>query len=181
SDLSTLGSPAEFSYCFAENLDESPWAGLHAERFGAAATTVTVLKAEGPHNFLDEYGMSAEELLELPVAALSTIASNGAYRPGHVLLILNPHHAEIVARSGWRRAEVQRFIHERARVPVAATRQHGSIPKRPAWMEGLDGVPVTPSPADVLVIVAGARGPESVVAPSWGFAEAVTRPIALRS
>jgi hypothetical protein len=180
SDLSTLGSPAEYSYCFAENLEESPWPGLHAERYGTAATAVTVLKAEAPHNFLDEYVTSAEELLELPAAALSTIANNNAYRPGSVLLILNPHHAEIVARSGWRREDVQRFIHERARVPEAATRRHGSIPKRPDWMAGLEEVPVTRSPEDVLVVVAGARGPQSMVAPTWGFAEAVSRPVVLR-
>ncbi|MGE8358212.1 MAG: hypothetical protein ACN6N0_17645, partial [Microvirgula sp.] len=32
-DLGCLGSPAEFTYCFAESAEHSPWPGIHAEHF----------------------------------------------------------------------------------------------------------------------------------------------------
>ncbi|MDE3077239.1 MAG: hypothetical protein KGJ86_17615 [Chloroflexota bacterium] len=177
SDMATLGSPAEYVYCFAENEEESPWPGLHTELYGPDTTSVIVVKAESPHNFLDEYSLNAEALLEVPVSALSTIAHNNAYRPGNVLLILNPQHAQVVASSGWSRSDVQRYIHEHARVPLAETLKHGTSPSRPDWMKGLDRVPITRSPEDVIVVVAGAHGPQSLVAPSWGFSYAVSRPV----
>lgn len=175
SSLVTTGSPAQLSYCFAENTEESPWPGLHETLAGPKDTTVTVLKAEGPHNFLDERSLTAAGLLALPVAALSTIANNNAYRPGSVLLILNPRHAQVVANDGWSQRDVQRYLHERARVPLADTAGRGSVPRRPAWMTGLETVPVTRSADDVILVVAGAGGPQSMVAPSWGFSDAVTR------
>ncbi len=178
SDMACLGSPGEYVYCFAENEEESPWPGLHTELYGPDVTSVTVVKAESPHNFLDEYSVTAEALLEVPVAALSTIAHNNVYRPGNVLLILNPHHAAIIGRSGWSRDDVRNYIHQRARVPRAAAAGHGTIPGRPAWMSGLDMLPITRSPQDVVVVVAGARGPQSLVAPTWGFSFAVSRPVA---
>jgi hypothetical protein len=177
SDMASIGSPGEYIYCLAENDADSPWPGLHTELYGPDVTSVTVVKAESPHNFLDEYSLRAEHLLDLPVAALSTIAHNNAYRPGNVLLILNPLHARVIADSGWTKNDVRTYVHERARVPLAATRGHGTIPSRPAWMSGLESVPVTRSPEDVIVVVAGARGPQSLVAPTWGFSYAVNRPV----
>ena len=52
-DLSTFGSPAEFTSCFAESDKGNPWQPLHTELYGPDTTSVTVHKCEGPHNVLD--------------------------------------------------------------------------------------------------------------------------------
>jgi hypothetical protein len=36
-------------------------------------------------------------------------------------------------------------------------------------MDALEHLPVTPSPADVHIVVAGAPGPQSMVALPWGY------------
>jgi hypothetical protein len=45
-DLSTLGNPGKYSFCFAENEADSPWEPLHVERgFRPEDSTVTVFAA----------------------------------------------------------------------------------------------------------------------------------------
>jgi hypothetical protein len=46
-------------------------------------------------------------------------------------------------------------------------------------MDGLDLVPATRSPADIHIAVAGAAGPQSMVAIPWGYARAQWHPLAV--
>src|SRR5215510_10740973 len=48
-DMSTLGNPGKFSYCIAENEEESPWEPLHVEQgFRPEQSVLTVFAAEPP-------------------------------------------------------------------------------------------------------------------------------------
>src|SRR5262249_26554270 len=54
-DKSTLGNPAKYTCCFAENEAESPWAPLHVERgFAAETSTVTAFGGAAPANIIDK-------------------------------------------------------------------------------------------------------------------------------
>ncbi|HET7159172.1 MAG TPA: hypothetical protein VFI62_09260, partial [Burkholderiales bacterium] len=48
-DLACLSSPAEYTYCMAEDAARSPWTPINEERFDSATTCVMTLKAEPPH------------------------------------------------------------------------------------------------------------------------------------
>lgn len=52
-DLGCLGSPVEFTYCFAESVEHSPWPGINAEHFDEQTSTVYLLKAEPPTDVVD--------------------------------------------------------------------------------------------------------------------------------
>ncbi|MBN1829968.1 MAG: hypothetical protein JW884_12615, partial [Deltaproteobacteria bacterium] len=72
-DRSTFGSPAKYTFCFAENEEESPWEPLHVERgFDPHHSAVTVVGAEGPHNVNDHGSASAEEVLLTVSGVLAT-------------------------------------------------------------------------------------------------------------
>src|SRR5215831_17326200 len=58
-DRGTLGHPGKLSYVIAENEVESPWTPLHVERgFRPEQSAVTVMAAEGPHQFYNQLSRS---------------------------------------------------------------------------------------------------------------------------
>jgi len=97
--------------------------------------------------------------------------------------VLGPEHARTIAGDGLTRADVQRFVYEHARLPLATLKLGGmwGMHDWPAWMMALrdDEVrpPQVPSPDDVLVVVAGGPGKHSSVVPNTCFSRAVSRPI----
>ena len=101
-DHATMGSPAKYSYAFAESESESPWESMHIERgFDPLTSTTTVMAVEAPHNVNDHRSKHAEELLETISRTLSTPGSNNSHVPGEVLVIMSPEHARTISRDGW--------------------------------------------------------------------------------
>ncbi|HEX7469029.1 MAG TPA: hypothetical protein VF324_10685 [Methanobacterium sp.] len=100
-DHATMGSPAKYSYAFAESESESPWESLHCERgFDKLTSTTTVMAVEAPHNVNDHRSKHAEELLDTISYTLSTPGSNNSHVPGEVLIIISPEHARTISRDG---------------------------------------------------------------------------------
>jgi hypothetical protein len=179
SDLTAQGSPAEYSYCCAENLTDSPWPGLHADLGQGDRTTVTVLKCEGPHNMLDQQSSDPGSLLRTFASSMATLGSNASYVAGaETLLLLNPEHAELLARAGWTKRDVCEFLFDAARNPRAELRGRGIAPIWPTWFDKADRVPVVPRAEDLVVAVTGGAGPASQVAIPWGYSRAVTEVVA---
>jgi hypothetical protein len=64
-DRSTLGHPGKFTFCVAEDEEDSPWTPLAVERGApAGASAVTVLEAESPHQIMNEWTRDPREILE---------------------------------------------------------------------------------------------------------------------
>jgi hypothetical protein len=177
-DLTAQGSPAEYTYCAAENLAASPWPGLHVDAGHPDATTVTVLKCEGPHNMLDQQSTDPAMLLRTFASTMATLGSNAAYvAGGQTVLLLNPEHATLLGEAGWGKRDVQQFLFDEARNPREDLRGRGIGPIWPAWFDRAARVPVVPSPGDLVVTVTGGAGPASQVAIPWGYSRAVTRAV----
>ncbi|MEX2422510.1 MAG: hypothetical protein WD990_00900 [Acidimicrobiia bacterium] len=176
-NLATQGSPAQYSYCFAENLTLSPWPGLHADRFGPDSTTVTVFHGEGPHNVVDMVSLDASGILAGIASTSATLGSNNTYLTGELMVILCPDHAEIIARSGWTKRDVQEYLFENVRLPAELSAGHGQVAVRPDWANALDPVPAILDPDAVTVVVAGGHGGHSSVALPWAMNRSVTLPL----
>ena len=176
SNLATMGSPAQYSFCFAER-DDSPWPRLYAERFDADSTTVTVLKCESPHNVLSSIGGTPEALLRSAASVAATLGTNAIRWPADHLVIINPAHAEMLADAGWTKADVASFLFEHARLPDDALGSRGDRSLGTAARTGPDRIPVVPDPSGFLIIVAGGLGPQMMVAPPWGLSRAVTKTV----
>ncbi len=179
-DKATQGSPAKFSFCAAENEELSPWEPNHVEHgFAAEDSTVTVISAEPPHNINDHVCTTAEQMLDSLVGSMKAIGSNDQrYGSGNPVVAFGPEHAATVAGDGLSKADVRRYVWERASFPV-----------RPA--EALAGAPVDPmqtadprssgriarAPEDIYVIVAGGAGKHSSWIPTFGLTATVMRRI----
>lgn len=179
SDLSVQASPAKFAYCHAENLAASPWPGLNADLFDAAASCVTVLKCEGPRTFVNDSSTTAEGILDKAAGNIAGMGGNlAAMVRAQVMVTLNPGHAAIIARCGWSKPDVQQYLFEKARNDRSALLGLDGLVAHPDWFAGLERFPVVERPEDFLVVVAGEPGPHSSVALPWGLSRGSTERIA---
>ena len=167
-DLTIFGSPAEFTYCMAETDSATPWPPLSRE-LGEGRPGVLVVKAEAPRNVLETLLLTPEALCGALADAAVSLCANNSFVPGDLLVFLNPEHAALFAAAGWTRQDLASAIHHQARVSRLRVAGRGVGPIRPRYMDALDQLPVTRSPADVHIVVAGAAGPQSMVALPWGY------------
>ena len=137
-DMDTIGSANKFSLCAAENEEANPWEPFHVEKgFDRDQSTVTVQTVYGQTDVLDFANTSPERILQTVVSAATNIAigSTGRWLEGHwadprtnvkvrdhALVMLCPEHAAIIAKHGWSKADIRRFLYENARMPFRLLR-----------------------------------------------------------
>jgi hypothetical protein len=180
-DKSTLSNPSEYAFCIAEEEGDSPWRPLHLERGCAeGSSAVTVFACEGPHSVFC-YG-TPEEMLHVLADSMRGLGNNNVHVLGQMLVTLNPINAEEFARRGWSKQDVRMYLWEHARRPLADVRACGAIHAQFRQMEREAGryplrydldnpttrLPVTASPDDIHIIVAGGRSYFAAVLPGWG-------------
>ncbi len=174
-DRATQGTPAKWSFCFAENEARSPWEPFRVS-VGLAAddSAVTVAAVEGPHNVNDHHSDSGEEILFTIAETMCTPGANTIYRGGDQFVVLGPEHAAVIAKSGFSRRGAQQYLFERARVSVDRIGRK-KLDEASTWggyKELLDEwsgrIPVARAPEDIRILVAGGAGKHSVWIPTFG-------------
>lgn len=176
-DHATMGSPAKYSYCLAENEDESPWEPLHVERgLSGDDSAVTLLGVEAPHNVNDHRSREPEDILDTIIHTASTAGCNNSHVPGELLVIMSPEHAETLASHGWTRDDVKNYIHEGVVVPAGLADRGGRKLDDGLIVDGM--VHLTRSPSDVVLVVAGGAGRHTMIAHGFGgSSESQTVPV----
>jgi hypothetical protein len=169
-DQATQGTPAKYTFCIAENEEDSPWPPLHAE-FGLAAAdsavTAMVIRScvhiEARHTRVPE---------QLATDIAGTISRTGAliHQTISAAVVLSPEHAGLFSAAGWGKSDLRQFLFDhaaRTRAELTAAGKE-AISSRTRWRlpaDHPDALPLEPeggpvrvlnSPGAVLVIVAGA-------------------------
>ncbi|MFM2480940.1 hypothetical protein [Celerinatantimonas sp. YJH-8] len=179
-DLGCLGSPAEFTYCFAESLENSLWPTLNEERYNAETTTVYLMKAEPPTDVVDFLSQNSQSLLEVIISSATHLGRMNAYIPGRILIVLTPDHAQMLKRDGWSKNDLRHFLHNQISNPRNTVAGKGLVPVRPEGFNDMENIPATRSPSDIDLVVAGGRGGHSAIIASWGlYSDAVISPLLL--
>lgn len=118
-DMSALGNPGKFSYCIAENEEESPWEPLHVDMgLRAEQSAVTVMAAEPPRGVAEHKARSAKGLLKTISYTLATVFTYRACRGYEGMVVLCPEHVKTIERDGWSKQQVRQFLFENTGVPV---------------------------------------------------------------
>ncbi len=118
-DMSTLGNPGRFSYCIAENEENSPWEPLHVERgFDAGVGAVTMFAAEPPRSVSEHTARDARAVLRTISHTLATVWTLRACRAHEALVIIGLEHAVTIARDGLSKNDVREFLFDRTGVPL---------------------------------------------------------------
>jgi len=173
------GTPCQYSYCFGENEQESPWEPLHVEKgFDEDDSTVTVLGGESPHSTADHASKKGEDVL---ITIARSMISMGSYNlffgEGDVMLVLGPDHAGMLGKEGWTKDDIRNFLYEMARNPLELLEERGGWgldEERSEWAKNFDKVPVVKKPENIVIVVAGGKGRHSSYIPSYGWTKAVT-------
>ncbi|HUK41569.1 MAG TPA: hypothetical protein VLX11_11005 [Candidatus Acidoferrales bacterium] len=163
----TLGWPGKYSLCVGENEEASPWEPLHVERgFDADTSTVTAISADASIRASDLDSTKAEGVLINFAQKM-----DGPSGP-EAIMVICPEHARIIAGDGFSKQDVQKFIWERAAyrmkdLPDETFQQR--VKRRPDLkLTRQSAIPVTDTPDEILVIVAGGDGSQSQYIHVWG-------------
>jgi hypothetical protein len=185
-DKATQGSPAKSGFCFAENEAESPWPPLRTTLgFDPEDSCVTVAAAEGPHNVNDHGSSDGDSILNTVAQTMATVGTNNLYVGGDHFVVFGPEHAQAVARSGFTREDVQRYLYEHARVSVDRISAQ-KLAELTAWggyegqLEAWGGrIPLARDAELLRVLVAGGAGKHSCWIPTFAVGYSQTRRIEL--
>ena len=166
-DRATLGHPGKFSYCVAEDEENTTWQPLSVHRgMPPEVSAVTVLAAGAPRQIMNEWTTKPEEILETFAAEMRANMRHYSIWPGNYAIIIPPQLREHLHAAGWSKTDVAAFIFERARIH---RREWADAGKGAVVRDRGDTVyAALESPDQLLVIAAGGpAGGFGAVIPPW--------------
>ena len=165
-DQSTQGHPGKYTMCIAERAERCPWPPLHEEfGYGPDISSVTVYAGAGFCNVENHGGNTPESILD---SVADSMANLGCITTGQSVVVLSPEHAQIVASTGWSKADVREYLFEHACQPVADMKRVMKFVPREYEHQGREDMHRGYSADDILVTVAGGdAGGHSAFIPSW--------------
>ena len=179
-DMATLGQPAKYAFCFAENEAESPWEPLHADRgFNRGETVVTVVGISGTIEVVDSESGTGEDLAQTYSQSMliaGNVGGSGLLGGGEPLIVMPPEHADVFAQRGFTKQKARQAIFERAL--LAVDRLSPPLRERAvASGAAADGhLRIAKNADDVMIVVAGGVGRKGAYVPTWsGGTRAVSR------
>lgn len=169
-DRSTLGHGGKYSFCIAENEEESPWPAVHVERgLRPEQSAVTVLAALAPHQFYNQLSNTAEGILTTACAHMR-ISAGAARQPEYVLVIAGEH-MQVMAKDGWSKQDIKRFCFEHSQTSLAELKRINIVPGTVTPADATTMRSLVSVPDDFIVVAAGSRaGAFSAYIPGWGGA-----------
>ncbi|MEW6126978.1 MAG: TlpA disulfide reductase family protein [Acidobacteriota bacterium] len=189
-DMSTLGNPGKFSYCIAENEEESAWEPLHVEMgFAPEQSAVTLFAAEPPRGVSEHNAREGKQILK---AICHQLATSWTYRVCalfEAIVVLCPEHVKTLKREEWNKQQVREFLFNNTGIPLKEyTENNGEGTQLTRFYKEtvIDGEPCYlkfAAPEQIKIIVAGGTaGKFSAVISSWATgargSQMVTYPIA---
>lgn len=188
-DMSALGNPGKFSYCIAENEEESPWEPFHVGRgFAPDQSTVSLFAGEPPHGVSEHNAQRGKTILKTISRALATVWSYRMCLINEAVVVLGPEHVKTLHRDGFTRQGVRDFLFESTGIPLRHYQDgdgEGTQMTAHYTQVTIDGEPCYRkfrSPEALHIVVAGGTaGKFSAVIGSWAAGPAgsqlVTYPI----
>jgi hypothetical protein len=128
-DRAVLGNPGKYTFCFAEDEDNSCWESLALQRgFGDGQSTVTLFAADGVQGFADQKSRDPESLCRSLASSLLSVGHRKFAMMSDAFVILVPEHQRVFANANWSKQQVLDRLTE-------LTTRHGS-----ELLGGVDGI-----------------------------------------
>ncbi|MCC6532251.1 MAG: hypothetical protein IT531_06870 [Burkholderiales bacterium] len=193
-EKAVFGSPAKYSFCFAEDETDGRWQPLHVLRgFARDTSTVTVFPAQGSGFLIvDPMSASPQELL-LSVARKMRSVHVSRFGLSFQAVLFGPEALATLADAGWTKDMVKQFLYQQATWSVAELKTRPRL-CRTSEIDGIDlrsaiepsdasrHYSIVAEPDAILPIAAGSSGQRMMlVVPSMAEyrveSEPVTQPI----
>ncbi|HLW54227.1 MAG TPA: TlpA disulfide reductase family protein [Candidatus Angelobacter sp.] len=175
-DMSALGNSGKFSFCIAENEEESPWEPLHVERgFTREQSALTLFAAEPPRGVSEHTAQNGETVLRAVCHVLATVWSYRSCGRAEAVVVLCPEHVKTLHRDGFSKQQVRQFLFENTGIPLRyyAAQDNGEGTQLKAQYReiSIQGEPCYQkfrAPESIQIFVAGGTaGKFSAVLGSW--------------
>lgn len=179
-DRATLGHPGKFTFCLAEDEEDTPWIPLAQQRGVPAGTSaITVMSVESPHQIMNEWTHEPRELLDTYAAAIRANMLGYSIWEGNYAIVVAKQHRDVFNAAGWSKQDIREYLFEHCQVHRRQWRDVGKAAV--AGRKDEDRIyKAMRSPDDLLVIAAGGpAGGFGAIAPPWYGKKslAVTRPV----
>ena len=110
-DRATFGTPGKYTFCFAEDEEDSPWESLSVEKgFAPNASTVTLFAGGGVQGVLDQLSRTPESLARTFAACLRTLGHPKITFAIDAFLVVSPEHARVFSQAGWSKARLKEEV-----------------------------------------------------------------------
>ena len=185
-DKGTLAFPGRYSLLFAENEARNPWEPMRVTLgFDKAASTISVIGIRGIHYINEGAQETGLGNLETIAGSMRRMGLVNYLHQSHrtaIGVVLGPEHAHEIAKDGFSKADVQKYLFEHARMPVRdlASRSYWNFRKWPEEYEENNPdfmVPIVFAPEDFIICVAGGDGRHSAWLSSWYMTQCATERI----
>src|SRR6266436_1344347 len=168
-DRSTLGHPGKFTFCIAEDEENSPWAPLAQERdIPDGESAVTVLAAGAPRQVMNEWTHDPEEILETFAAEMRHNMLTYSVWPGNYFLVIPKQLRDLLVAAGWQKHDIQEYIFRSARVLRGDWAKVGKTNIVDRGGGPRQEFTAIKEPSDLLIVAAGGpAGGFGAVIPPW--------------
>ena len=183
-NMCALGNPGKFSFCIAENEEESPWDPFHLD-YGLprGSSAVSLLAAEAPHGVSEHNARTARGVLKSISYALATVWNYRFCMNFEALVVLGPEHVRTIHRDGFSKQNVRDFLFENTGVPLRCYDEPGEgVALGGSYKEiTIDGEPCYQKFRDPqairIVVSGGTAGKFSAVLGSWATGPRGSQPV----
>ncbi len=166
-DRSTLGHPGKFSYCLAEDEEDTLWQPLSVLRgIPEGASAVTVMAAMAPRQVMNEWTNDPKEILETFAAEMRANQLHYSIYGGNYVIVIPKQLREPIQAAGWTKQDVGEFLFERARVRRG---EWANVGKGSVVRDRAEKVHPALNSAEHLLVVAagGPAGGFGAIIPPW--------------
>jgi len=166
-DRTTLGHPGKFSFCLAEDEENTSWQPLSVIRgIPPEVSAVTVMAAMAPRQVMNEWTTDPREILETFAAEMRANQLHYSIYGGNYAIVIPPQLRRHIEGAGWTKRDVAAFMYERARVH---RRQWGDVGKGAIVRDRGERIHTALDSPDHLLVVAagGPAGGFGAVIPPW--------------
>ena len=182
-DRSTLGHPGKFTFCIAEDEEDSPWVPLAQEReIPEGQSAVTVMAAGAPRQIMNEWTADPEQILETFAAEMRHNMLTYSVWAGNYVLVIPKQLRDLLVAAGWQKRDIREYIFRSARVVRSDWAKVGKANIVDRSGGPMQEFTALKEPTDLLIVAAGGpAGGFGAVIPPWlgSKARAVTKPIDL--
>jgi hypothetical protein len=112
-DRATLGNPGKYTFCFAENEEDSCWESLAVERgIEEGKSSVTLFAADGVQGMADQKSREPNSLCHSFAASLLSVGHRKFAMLGDVFIVMSPEHQHVFREANWSKQQVKDRILE---------------------------------------------------------------------
>lgn len=176
-DKSTLGHSGKYSFCFAEDLETSPWPSLaESKGFRPGASTVTTVAGNAPLQLETHGDRDPEGFLTAGAHAMLGFGP----RLSELVFVISQELMAYIAAFGWSREQVATFLHEKTLRTAGEWDDWRRMDKLPPGADRDEPMGCVSGPDRITVVPAGGDAGEFMaIITSWGTSRSVTREIAV--